>query len=318
LRPIGSGVDDIGTDRPFGSPVPMSLRNLFGIEKSVKHRRRESVLGASFSRTTSFGGRETGPAVGRLCAASLAGRMAKKPRTPPPPRRVQAPKKREEHRSAEDRRKLLLLVAFAALGLVALAAVIAVLALTGGGSNGDSDAADVRAAITAAGCTYTEAQAKPLASGGVHVATIDTPVKWNTYPPAAGPHYGQTAVWGFYEQAAEPIRIVHNEEHGGVILWWGPQTPASEISQLRAFYNESPQAMLGTQLGTIDGKSLGSKVAITAWTGDPDTYTENGDYGTGHVAICQKFDEQAFKTFRDAFRGKGPEGIAVSMNQPGT
>jgi uncharacterized protein DUF3105 len=245
--------------------------------------------------------------------------MAKKPRTPPPPRRVQAPKKREEHRSPEDRRKVLLLVAFAALGLVALAAVVAVLALTGGGGDGsDAGSSDVRAAMTAAGCTYTDAKAKPLASGGVHVATINTPVKWNTYPPAAGPHYGQTAVWGFYEQAAEPIRIVHNEEHGGVILWWGPQTPADEVSKLRAFYNESPQAMLGTPVGTIDGKSLGSKIAITAWSGDPDTYTENDDYGTGHVAVCQKFDEQAFTTFRDAFRGKGPEGVAVSMNQPGT
>src|SRR3954447_4964517 len=119
--------------------------------------------------------------------------MAKKPKTPPPPRRVQAPRKREEHRSTEDRRKLLLLVAFGALGLVALAAVIGVLALTGGGSD-DTDSAAVRSAMTAAGCTYTEAQAKPLASGGVHVPSIDTPGKWNTYTRAAGPHYRQTAV----------------------------------------------------------------------------------------------------------------------------
>jgi hypothetical protein len=76
--------------------------------------------------------------------------------------------------------------------------------------------------------------------------------------------------------------------------------------------------MLGTPVGTINGKSLGSKIAITAWTGDPETYTEEGDYGTGHVAVCPRFDEEAFTTFRDAFRGKGPERIAVSMNQPGT
>src|SRR5215208_448708 len=190
--------------------------------------------------------------------------MAKKPRTPPPPRGVQAPRRREEHRSPEDRRKLLLMLAFAALGLIALAAVVGVLALTGGGGNGgDVDAAAVRSAMQEAGCTYTETPAKPLASGGVHTATIDTPVKWDTYPPAAGPHYGQTAIWGFYTDPAEPIRIVHNEEHGGVVLWWGPQTSAAEIAKLRSFYNESVDSMLGTPIGTIDGKSLGSKVAIT-------------------------------------------------------
>lgn len=243
--------------------------------------------------------------------------MAKKARTPPPPRRVQAPRRREEHRSAEDRRKFLLLVAFAALGLLALAGVLALIALTTGGG-GTVDAAAVRAAMQGAGCTYSEAPAKALATGGVHVATIDTPVEWNTYPPAAGGHYGETAVWGFYDEAAEPIRIIHNEEHGGVILWWGPETPASEVDKLRSFYNESPEGMLGTPVGTIDGKSLGSKVAITAWNGDPETYSENGDYGTGHVAVCPTFDDSAFTKFRDAFRGKGPEPVDVSQNQPGT
>src|SRR5215211_2057442 len=243
--------------------------------------------------------------------------MAKKPRTPPPPRGVQAPRKREQERSAEDRRRLLMLVAFGALGLLALAAVIGVVALTGGGDS-EVDAEAVRKAVLAAGCTYTEKPAKPLATGGVHVATIDTPLKWPTYPPAAGPHYGQTAVWGFYEQPAEPIRIVHNEEHGGVIVWWGPETSSAEIGKLRDFYNESPEGMLGTPIGTIDGKSLGSKVAITAWTVNEETNTENDDYGIGHVAVCDRFEESAFGTFRDGFRGKGPEGVAVSSNQPGT
>ena len=36
----------------------------------------------------------------------------------------------------------------------------------------------------------------------------------------------------------------------------------------------------------------------------------------GHIAICPKFDETAFKTFRDAFRGEGPEGIPESSNTP--
>jgi hypothetical protein len=34
--------------------------------------------------------------------------------------------------------------------------------------------------------------------------------------------------------------------------------------------------------------------------------------------VCTKFDEDAFKAFRDAFRGKGPEGIKTSQNKRGT
>jgi hypothetical protein len=76
--------------------------------------------------------------------------------------------------------------------------------------------------------------------------------------------------------------------------------------------------MFGTPVGTIKGKSLGSKVAVTAWTGDPKTYQRKGDFGIARVAICPTFNESAFKKFRDAFRGKSPEGIPVSANTPGS
>ena len=46
-----------------------------------------------------------------------------------------------------------------------------------------------------------------------------------------------------------------------------------------------------------------NKVALTAWT---------------HHALCPRFDEAAFKAFRDAYRGKGPERFPVSSLMPGT
>ena len=74
--------------------------------------------------------------------------------------------------------------------------------------------------------------------------------------------------------------------------------------------------MFGTPIGTINGKSLGSKVAVTAWTGNPTTY-QRTDWGEEHLAICPNFDEKAFATFRDAYRGRGPEGIPARLNNPG-
>ena len=145
------------------------------------------------------------------------------------------------------------------------------------------------------------------------MTSLDTKIKYNTSPPSNGNHYFSQAIWGFYGSAANPIQIVHNEEHGGVILWWGDKVPTSTVDQLEAFYREVPNSMLGTPY-----PKLGNKVAITAWTGDPAKYGRDGDYGEGHIAICPKFDETAFKAFRDAFRGKGPEGIPESSNTPGS
>ena len=42
------------------------------------------------------------------------------------------------------------------------------------------------------------------------------------------------------------------------------------------------------------------------------------NYGTGHISVCSSFDQKAFAAFRDAFRGKGPEGIPLSADAPGS
>ena len=159
-------------------------------------------------------------------------------------------------------------------------------------------------AMAAAGCTFKSVKGD---SAGHHVTSLNAKIKYNTFPPSSGTHYYIPAVWDFYTEAVNPKRVVHNEEHGGVVLWWGPQTPASEIEAMRSFYTSSPNAMLGTPY-----PSLGSKVAITAWTSPP------SGIGEGHLATCPTFNEKAFKAFRDAYRGKGPERFPVNTLTPGT
>ena len=64
--------------------------------------------------------------------------------------------------------------------------------------------------------------------------------------------------------------------------------------------------MLGTELN-----GLGNRIALSAWVAD-----KTGIHG--EVAIGRRFDEKAYKTFRDAYRGEGPEKIPVDFNKPGT
>ena len=243
--------------------------------------------------------------------------MANKPQVPKPPRPVQAPKRRDDKsgRGASFLSALPRWV-YVVVAVVLVAAIAGAVFAFAGGSK--STTSSVASTMVAAGCTYHEVvPLKPTTkTGGYHadVPTLSTKVKWATFPPSAGAHYPLWAVWGFYTQPVNPRQVVHNEEHGGVILWWGPKVPASTVNKLQAFYESSPGGMFGTPLA-----GLGDKVAITAWTGDPSKYSvlQNGYHGIGHVAVCRTFDQNAFTAFRDAFRGKGPEGIPLSVDQPG-
>ena len=190
---------------------------------------------------------------------------------------------------------------FSASGIVALVVAVAAIALAGGG-NGKSGDAAVAAAMKSAGCTVKTAKAKSRQ----HLTSLTAKPKYNTDPPASGSHYYSPAIWDFFTTPANPIQVVHNEEHGGVILWWGNKVPQSTIDELRAFYNESPNGMVGTPLAR-----LGKKVAITAWTAPP------AGLGEGHVAVCPTFNEKAFSKFRDAYRGEGPERYPVDTFTPG-
>ena len=104
--------------------------------------------------------------------------MPRKSQTPPPPRTVQSPKARAPERSAEDRRRLLILVAVAASGLVGLAAVIGLFALSSSGSTGDA-----ASALEEAGCTLQEVRAE---EAGNHVTTPPKRSEYNTWPPTSG------------------------------------------------------------------------------------------------------------------------------------
>ena len=244
----------------------------------------------------------------------------KKPRTPPPPRRVQAPKTRPTGRSTSGQiplgeiglRQRALLYGVAGAGIVALVVVVLVIVI---GGKGESSQKHVTALMTAASCNYRNVKAYVPKGQNVHVPSLTKKFPWNTDPPSNGQHYPLWAVWGFYTEPVNPRQVVHNEEHGGVVLWWGAKVPSSTVDQLRLFYNEKPDGSFGTPY-----PKLGSKIAISAWTGNTADYGRNGYYGEGHLAICSAWNPRvkaAFEAFRNAYIGKGPEGIPLSADEPG-
>ncbi len=213
----------------------------------------------------------------------------------------------------------MILFGLAGSGLVALVVVLVVI-LAGGKSGPAGNPRAVDATLKAAGCTLATSTAAPSAQ---HITSFDQSVTYSTYPPVSGRHYYIPAIWGNYAQVVDPRQAVHNEEHGGIDIWVGPKVPAAERQQVSDFYDESPNAMLVTPIeDTANGVKYpkhappDSKIYLTAWTVE----IKNGSYvnPTQVIATCPRFDEKAFKVFRDEFRGKGPERFPVSSLTPGT
>jgi hypothetical protein len=222
--------------------------------------------------------------------------VAKKSRTPPPPpRRSQGPRKRTDSRSPDaDRRNRLILYALAASGVLALAVVLGVLAF-GGGSGSASDS--VASAMTDADCTFKTYKEQPASP---HYATDppDKPFKFNSFPPSSGRHYVTPAVYDFYTAPVSKYAVVHNLEHGAIVVQWGNKVPRSEVAKIREWWQNDARGIVAAPL-----PALGDKIAETAWT---------------HVAKCTRFDDGAFTKFRDAYQFKGPEKIPPETMDPGS
>ncbi len=219
--------------------------------------------------------------------------MADKPR-------VKAPKQRSAPKAQDPARTRRLLL-FAVGGGVAVAAVLALAALSLG--SGKPSEADARAALEDAGCTFRAAPALP---GDHSIVNPGGSVKaWNTDPPTSGPHYGIPAIFGIYEEPLELARVVHNLEHGGIFILHGPGVPDATVDQLREFYGDHTT---GTVMAPLP--KLGKQFALGAWVSD-------GEGGNGYLSKCAKFDEAAVSKFFSAFQFQGPERFEPGQIEAG-
>jgi uncharacterized protein DUF3105 len=235
----------------------------------------------------------------------------KKSRTPPPPRRpVQAPKRREApptrstQRTYAERRRWLVLGG-AGAAVVALVVVLVVVFATGGAG------ASVQQDLAAAGCSYKTY----VVHDRHHVASLNAKIKYPTFPAVGGPHYQAPMPFGRYPTPVVEIQKVHNLEHGAVVIQYGDKVPQATVAELTSFYASSPNAMLMAPL-----PALGKKIALEAWTADQGKLsdsTSGGYQGDARLALCTSFDEKAYKSFRSAYRGKGPERFPMSALAPG-
>jgi hypothetical protein len=214
-------------------------------------------------------------------------------------------------RAAEQRKKL---VGYGAGGLLALAAVIVLVLLATGGSDGGSDAQaaevfpddgsipeqkvfEVAPAARAAECTLRDVKA----SSRQHTTSVDQRVKYSSNPPTSGRHYEIPAQDGIYGDPPQDEELVHGMEHGRVIFWVKPTLPEDQRANIRALVEDDPYQMF-----LVPRANMPYAVAATAWDADP------APNGTGKMMTCDQVNDQtydALAAFRDEHRSQGPEPI---------
>lgn len=132
---------------------------------------------------------------------------------------------------------------FVALGLI----VVIVLVVLGGGPN------------PYAGAIQTD-------QGGGHIPACQPGVYAST-PPTSGCHDPSTVNWGVYTSAPITQELIHNLEHGGIVIWYQPgQVTDEQIAELTSYVNlQITGNRYKVLLTPWEGTDFGHPIAVTAW-----------------------------------------------------
>jgi Protein of unknown function (DUF3105) len=220
-----------------------------------------------------------------------------------------------EARAADQRKRLVGIGGAVVLAVVAIGVVLVVASGSGGDGGGDKvkgsgdifpaggsipkqKVFDLSKAAAAAGCKLSS---NPATSRD-HIADLNQKVNYKQNPPNSGKHYQVPADDGLYNSTPpKDVQLVHNQEHGRVVIWAKPSLPREARQQIRALFDEDSYQMV-----VVQRANMPYAVAATAWSAEPTPL------GTGRTMGCDSWNENvidALRAFRDEHRSNGPEPI---------
>jgi Protein of unknown function (DUF3105) len=211
--------------------------------------------------------------------------------------------------AAEKRRRMMGFGVGGVLAVAAIVAVVVAVAAGGGGDDGPSRSGsdgprtpipaqrqdNLQAAAREAGCTL-----RSFTPGANDRQHTEDRVNYQQNPPVFGPHNPQWASDGNYVGQGAPgtENVVHALEHGRVVIWYQPNLPARQISQLETLFAEPIEGKPeGYKQLLVERPNMPFQVAATSW---------------GQQLGCRQFNNQVFdalRTFRAAYVDKGPESV---------
>lgn len=142
-------------------------------------------------------------------------------------------------------------------GILVLGAVVLVVVLVFGGTSPTPDGGGIGT--------------RQADSGHNHIAEGTQGGPYSSVPATSGPHWSSTnspGPWGVYTSAQPQERMIHNLEHGGVVIWYQPgKLDAAGLKALTDFVNQQiTTERFKVILVPWSGTDFGHPIAVTAWT----------------------------------------------------
>jgi Protein of unknown function (DUF3105) len=122
-------------------------------------------------------------------------------------------------------------------------------------------------------------------------------VEYSTTPPTSGDHWEVWGQCGFYDYTLPDERMVHNLEHGNIVVNYN-LTSEEQVQQLRDIFNGIGEANIWGIARFYDEIPEGT-IVLTAW---------------GVMDTLQTIDEERIRTFFETYSGNlGPERIPCNQ-----
>ena len=123
--------------------------------------------------------------------------------------------------------------------------------------------------------------------GQEHIAAGAKHVAYNSFPATSGPHYVAPKPWGAYSYEIDQETLVHNLEHGGVVIQYNPDLLKVSPSKLEAVQAEFPNKTV-----MAPNAKLKVALALTSWR---------------RLYTLDAFDEPKIVDFIKRYKNHGPE-----------
>lgn len=120
---------------------------------------------------------------------------------------------------------------------------------------------------------------------------------YTSTPGTSGPHWDTPANWGVYSTPQNESQLIHNLEHGGIVIWYDPDAlDAEEIDRLTSYVNSQVSSGLSGRykfiLSPWSGEDFGAPIAVTSWR---------------HLLLLGEADTDAIGDFAGERYGIAPE-----------
>ncbi len=136
----------------------------------------------------------------------------------------------------------------------------------------------------------TPGQAMPI-QGQQHIPVGQSHPAYNSDPPTSGWHYAEPARAGFYDTPLPDEQLVHNLEHGHVIISYDCGK-LSDCESVQAELQDIVGRFQRWKIVAVARENADAAIALTAW---------------GRIDKLDSYDEDRIVAFVKKWRNRGPE-----------